>query len=70
MVLDRGVGTENWILPAQLLGMTAVGAGLGAMLPAFAGATASHGKAAMIGAAAGLGAAILGDIALFTLIAG
>jgi hypothetical protein len=70
MALDHGPGTENWIFPAQIGGMAAVGAGLGALLPKIAGEGASHGKAALIGAGAAVGAALIGDVVLFTLITG
>ncbi|MCW2971820.1 MAG: hypothetical protein JWN72_93 [Thermoleophilia bacterium] len=68
--LDRGPGTENWILPAQLGGMTLAGAGLGAALTKVAGASAGHGRGALVGAAFGLTAGVVADAAWLGLIGG
>lgn len=68
MVLDHPEGRENWIIPAQMGGMAALGAGLGALLPQAFTSTASHGRAALIGAGAAIGAAALADAAFFVLL--
>jgi hypothetical protein len=71
MFLDHAwSNSENWILPAQAAGMTAVGAGVGAALPKLAGAAAGRGKGALVGAAAGVALGAVADVALFALIAG
>jgi hypothetical protein len=67
-LLDHPEGRENWILPAQGLGMAAIGAGIGAALPHAFTSSGARGKAALIGAGAALGAAVLADVALFALI--
>ncbi|MCW2949327.1 MAG: hypothetical protein JWN41_340, partial [Thermoleophilia bacterium] len=59
MVLDHPPGRENWIWPTQAGVTTAVGAGLGALLPAIAGATAGHGRGAVVGAIAGATASLV-----------
>jgi hypothetical protein len=65
-----GEGSENWILPAQLLGMGVVGAIVGRLLPGLAGGTASPARATWVGAAAGIGAAIVGVVLFFLLLSG
>lgn len=70
LVLDRGANSENWILPAQLGGMAAAGAGLGAALTHVAGSSAGHGRGALVGAALGLATGIASDAVWFTLISG
>jgi hypothetical protein len=61
-------GTENWILPAQLGGMAVVGALLGVALPGFlAGSTR---RRALVGAAYGVGAAVVGVLLFFLLLNG
>jgi peptidoglycan/LPS O-acetylase OafA/YrhL len=65
-----GEGTENFIIPAQLVGMAAIGAVVGALLPGLARAGSSSGRAARIGAAIGVGMAILGVVVFFLLLNG
>ena len=65
-----GEGSENWILPAQLLGMAVVGAIVGRLLPGLAGEGATAGRATWVGAAAGLGAAVVGLVLFFLLLNG
>ena len=48
-VLD-GEGTENWILPVQLLLMAAIGALVGRMVPALAGPGATRAPGMLVGA--------------------
>lgn len=67
LVLDRGPGTENLILPAQLGGMAVLGGVLGAAMPSIAGAGASRGRGGVVGAVAGLGAGIVGAATLWKL---
>ena len=68
-VLD-GEGTENWIIPVQLLLMAAIGALVGRMVPALAGPGATRGRAVLVGAAAGVAAAVLGLLIFFVLLSG
>jgi hypothetical protein len=65
-----GEGTENWILPAQLAGMLLIGAAVGSLLPGLAGADSSRGRAARVGAATGVGMAVVGFVLFFVLING
>ncbi len=53
MFLDHPQGRENWILPA---------------LPGSFGSSVGHGRGALLGAAAGIGAAALADVAFFMLL--
>ena len=62
-----GEGTENWIVPAQVVGMVLVGAAVGALLPGLAGAHASTGRAARVGAGLGVVCAVVG-VAVFWLL--
>lgn len=66
--LDHPEGRERWIMPAQVGGMAAVGAGLGAAMPHALTASGSHGRAALIGAGAAIGAAALADAAFYLLL--
>jgi hypothetical protein len=68
--IDRGIGTENFILPGQLAGMTALGAGTGAALPKLMSHAGGHGRGALIGAAIGAGVGVVSDVATFALFAG
>jgi hypothetical protein len=69
LALD-GEGTENLILPAQLGGMVVVGAVVGYVLPGLAGATASKGRSARVGALVGLALAVVGIVFFFLLLSG
>ena len=68
-VLDRQ-GTENWILPVQLLLMAVVGAVVGRLLPEVAGEGATPRRAVVVGALVGVGAAVLGLVIFFLLLSG
>ena len=68
-VLD-GEGTENWIVPVQLLGMAAVGAAVTVALPGLAREGASDGRRAMTGAWWGLLAAFVGVVVSWLLLNG
>jgi hypothetical protein len=65
-----GEGTENWILPVQLVGMAVVGAVVGRLLPGLAGADAPGARSAWIGALAGFAAALVGVGLFFLLLNG
>ena len=65
---DRG--TENWIVPVQLLVMAAVGAGVAVALPALARNGASTGRRALTGAWWGLLAAFVGVLVFWLLLSG
>jgi hypothetical protein len=65
-----GEGNENWIVPAQLVGMAIVGAVVGTLLPGLAAAGASGGRAARTGAIVGVGMAVLGVAIFFVLLSG
>jgi hypothetical protein len=68
-VLDSE-GTENWILPVQLLLMAAVGALVGWALPRLAGPAASKGRGAVVGAVVGVACGVLGLLVFFLLLNG
>ena len=68
-VLD-GPGTENWIVPAQLVGMAAVGAAVTVALPGLAREGATTGRRAMTGAWWGLIAAFAGVVVFWIAING
>ena len=63
-------GTENWIVPVQLLGMAAVGAAVTVALPALAREGAPPARRAMTGAWWGLLAAFVGVIVFWLLLNG
>jgi hypothetical protein len=65
-----GEGTENWIVPVQLLLMALVGAVVGRTVPALAGDAASSSRATVIGALVGVGAACVGLVLFFVLLSG
>ncbi len=65
-----GQGTENWIIPVQLVAMAAVGAGVTIALPALAGEGASTGRRAMTGMWWGLLAALVGVLVSWLLLNG
>src|SRR5690349_7307626 len=68
-VLD-GEGTENWIVPVQLVGMAAVGVAVTVALPGLAREGASTGRRAMTGAWWGLLAAFVGVVVFWLLLSG
>ena len=63
-------GTENWIVPAQLLVMTGIGAGVTTALPALARGGAPTGRRALTGAGWGLLAAFVGVLVFWLLLSG
>lgn len=63
-------GTENWIVPAQLALMAAIGAGVTVALPALARAGASGARRALTGVWWGLLAAIVGVLVFWFLLNG
>ena len=65
-----GQGTENYIVPAQLLLMALVGAGVTVALPALAGEHATTGRRALTGVWWGMLAAFVGVLAYWLLISG
>ena len=68
-VLD-GPGTENWIVPVQLVVMAAVGAAVTVALPGLAREDATTGRRAMTGAWWGLLAAAVGVVVFWLLLSG
>ncbi len=68
-VLD-GQGTENFILPVQLVLMAALGALAGRLVPTLGGADASRRRGIIVGALLGLGAAVFGLVIFFLLLNG
>jgi hypothetical protein len=70
-VLD-GERTDNWVLPAQLVAMAAIGAALTTALPALAGDAGSPatGRRVLVGAGWGLLAAVLGVLVSWLLLNG
>lgn len=63
-------GTENWIVPVQLLAMAAIGAGVTVALPALARVGAPQGRRALTGIWWGLLAALVGVIVAWLLLNG
>ena len=61
-------GSENWILPVQLGGMALVGALVGTAFPGFV--VGSPRRRAVVGAAYGLAAAVVGVLVFFVLLSG
>ena len=68
-VLD-GEGTENWIVPVQLVAMAAIGAAVTIALPGLAREDATTGRRAMTGAWWGLLAAAVGVVVFWLLLSG
>jgi MFS family permease len=68
-VLD-GEGTENWILPVQLLAMAVIGALAGWLVPALGGRDASRRRGILIGAVLGVAAGVVGLVIFFLLLNG
>ena len=69
VVLD-GEGTENWIIPVVLILMAGIGAVVGIALPALTSPAASTGRRALIGAAWGVLAALVGLLVFWFLLNG
>ena len=65
-----GQGTENWIVPAQLAAMAAIGAAVTVALPALARDGAPTGRRARTGLWGGLLAAFAGVLVFWFLING
>jgi multisubunit Na+/H+ antiporter MnhG subunit len=65
-----GEGSENLIIPAQLVGMALLGAAVGGVLPALAGAGSSNGHGAKVGAVLGVVLALVGVAIFFVLLNG
>ena len=65
-----GEGTENWIIPAQLLVMALVGAAVTVALPALPPAGGTTGRRAVAGAGWGLLAAVVGVLVFWLLLNG
>lgn len=63
-------GTENWIVPVQLLAMAALGAAVAIGLPGMAREGATTGRRALTGAWWGLLAAFVGVIVFWFLLNG
>jgi hypothetical protein len=63
-------GTENWIIPVQLVAMALVGAAITVALPALAREGAETGRRAMTGAWWGLLAAFVGVVVFWLLLNG
>lgn len=63
-------GSENWILPVQLGGMAVIGALVALALPGLAPDGSSVGKRVVVGAAYGIGAAVLGVVVFFLILNG
>ena len=68
-VLD-GQGTENWIVPVELVAMAAIGAAVTIALPGLAREGATTGRRAMTGAWWGLLAAAVGVVVFWLLLSG
>ena len=68
-VFDRQ-GAENWIVPAQLLGMAAIGAAVCQVVPALAREGASRSRRALTGVWWGLVATLVGVLVFWLLISG
>ena len=62
-------GSENWIIPVQLGGMAVIGALVGIAIPGLTGAETS-GRRALLGAAIGVGMALVGVLIFFLLLNG
>jgi hypothetical protein len=65
-----GEGNENLIVPVQLVGMAAVGAVVGYLLPGLAGDTASTRRSVWVGVGVALLLAVLGVVIFFLLLSG
>lgn len=65
-----GPRTENWIIPAQLVVMAAIGAAVCLALPAMARAGASNGSRVLTGVGWGILAALAGLLVFWLLLNG
>ena len=65
-----GEGSENWIIPAQVVGMLVAGALVGAALPGLAGAGATRSRGVRIGMVYAVGAAVVGVVLFWVLLNG
>ena len=65
-----GEGQENWIVPAQLVGLALLGVVVGSLLPGLAGPSASAGRARLVGALMGIAMGLLGVVIFFLLLSG
>jgi hypothetical protein len=65
-----GEGSENWIIPAQVVGMLVAGALVGAALPGLAGAGATRSRGVRIGMVYAVGAAAVGVLLFWVLLNG
>ncbi|GEM_PF-841621 len=68
--LFDGEGTENWIIPVQLILMAIIGAVVTLALPSLASASASTTTRALTGAGWGVLAALIGLVVFFFLLNG
>jgi hypothetical protein len=62
-------GTENWIIPIQLVVMAGLGALVGRLLPGLAG-TSQSSRPAVVGAVVGIVMAVVGIVIFFFLLNG
>lgn len=65
-----GEGSENWILPLQLVGMALVGVAVSLAVPELAGVPSGRGRRIGVGIAAGLAAALVGVVIFWLLLNG
>ena len=63
-------GTENWIIPVQLLVVALIGAVVGRLLPAIAGPNPTPNRAMWFGALMGVVMALIGILIFFVLLNG
>ena len=61
-------GTENWILPVDVAAVALLGGVLGVVLPGFVAGRAP--RRVVVGAAYGVGAAVVGVVVFFLLLSG
>lgn len=66
--LDHPAGRENFIFPAQIGGMAAIGATVGGVMPHLFTSHTSGARGALLGAGLAVGAAVAADAVLFGLI--
>jgi hypothetical protein len=63
-------GIDSWVVPVQLVAMAALGALVGWLVPVVAGRDATRRRGVAVGAAAGVGFAVLGLVLWFLLLSG